>query len=140
MTQVSFVFYGFRFNVNKEGCAYDNDTFLINGEALRKLYNCDIYPVNSLTGEWAVCIKDCTSMHNEGFYVSRQFKVREITEGDLDNMRKFAEFVGVEYLEPAWRHCLATIVITPDEMERMKEEMKRLFDELRKKQEEENSE
>lgn len=140
MTQVSFVFYGFRFNVNKEGCAYDHDTYLINGEGLRNLYNCDIFPINSLTGEWGVCLKDCVSVHCDGYYVSKKLKIREVTETDLDNMRKFAEFIGVEYLEPAWRHCLATLIMTQEDLSHAKEELKRIFDELKKKHDEENSE
>jgi hypothetical protein len=133
----SMVFFGVRFNPNKEGCNYDHDNFLINKEELMKKYNCDIFPIDSFKEEMAVGLIDCTSIHHTGFpfYASKKLNSRVITDEDLKNLKDFTEFIGVEYVDPAWRHCLVNILITKEEFEKSLQEFQKFFENQKKKEE-----
>ena len=113
----STVFFGFRFKMSNTP-DFDYDSFLLNQEDAENLYNCKIITIDVQNSDYAVTLADCHSFQINcapQYLVSRKFNIRNIDDGDFENMQKFCEYFNIEYQEPAWRHA-TTMILLPDEV------------------------
>lgn len=104
----SILFYGIRFNV--QATEFNFDDYFINLVEIKSQMNCEIITVDERVGEYALALSNCISVQRNmfpDFHKTKSFSTRDITDDDISNIKKCAEFLGINFTEPKWRHCIS---------------------------------